>query len=87
MGAGKHERRVGQVPGDLVGGIAQRRQVGRIEVDGVQVGDPHPVVTGPPFALHRTLDPALDLDRLEPGSEQASRGPFEEALEQALEAR
>ena len=87
MGPREHEGRIGEIPGDLVGCVAQGGQIGRIEVDRILVGDPDPLIAGPPFALHCTLDPALDLDRLEPGSEEASRGAFEEALEQALDAR
>ena len=67
------------------GGRPKRLEVGRVEVDRVPVGDADPVAARPPLALHRPLDPALDLDRLETGPEEAGRRALEEALEEALE--
>ena len=48
-------------------------------------GDERSLCSGPPLALHRALDPALDLDRLEAGPEEAGRRPFEEAFEEPLD--
>ena len=87
MTPGEDERGVGEIAGDLVEGVPEALDVGRVEVDRVPVRDADPVAARPPLALHGALDPALDLDRLETGPEEASRGSFEEALEQALEAR
>ena len=84
---GVQERRVGQLAGDLLGQVAEGAQVARLEMDRVQVWDPDPIPQHPAFALHHPLDPMLDLDRLDVSPEQARGGSFEEALEQALEAR
>ena len=40
---------------------------------------------GEALGLHRPLDPALELDRLEPGPEQARRWTLEEAFEEPLD--
>ena len=84
--AGEDERRVRQLGSDVLDGVAERFQVDRCEVDREAIGDHHPLARGLPLALHDALDPALDLDRLEAGPEEACRGTFEEALEHALEA-
>jgi hypothetical protein len=84
-GTGEGEGGVGEVARQLRGGPAQTGQVVRGEMEGISIRDPDPVGASPPLPLHRPLDPALELDRLEPGPEQPGRGTLEEALEEALE--
>ena len=55
-----------------------------MESDGELVGDEARPALGAALGLHRTLDPAKDLEGLEPGLEQASAGSLDEALEEAL---
>ncbi len=87
VAAGIDQGRIGELAGDLLGELAEGIQVARMELDGVQVGDPDPIAGRPTLALHRTLDPVLHLDRLDVGPEEARGGSFEEALEQSLEPR
>ena len=54
-------------------------------MDGVPVRHEGTVARGEAFRLHRALDPSLELDRLEPGTEDARRGALEEAFEEPLE--
>ena len=86
MGSRERERSGGELTGDLL----RRRERGEIvgvDVDQELVRHEPRTALGPPLRLHRPLDTAQDLDRLELGSEQPRAGAFHEPLEEALHAR
>jgi hypothetical protein len=58
-----------------------------VEADGEGVGHERPIGSREALRLHGALDPALELDRLDPGVKEPGRGTLEEPLEEALERR
>ena len=57
-----------------------------MQPDDVTVGHEAALPVGVAPGLHRPLDAPEDLDRLEPGPEQAGARAFDEPLEEALHA-
>ena len=72
VGPGEGQRAVGQLARERRLHVPERRQVVRVEADDEPVGHERPVGGGQALRLHRTLDPPLQLDGLQPGPEQAS---------------
>ena len=85
VGAGEDQGAVGQLRGEGRTELAERGHVSGVQMDGVAVRNEGTVARGEAFRLHRTLDPSLELDRLEPGPEDPRRGALEEAFEEPLE--
>ena len=88
MGTGERERCVGEAPRQglwtaaLAGDIGQ---VGGVESDAVAGRHDRAIAVGRPGALHGALDTALELDRLQVGSEQPSGGALEDAFEEPFD--
>jgi hypothetical protein len=76
---------IGQVGREVGMNSAKRLQVGRGEVNRVTVRDECSLAIAVSRRLHRSLEPALELDRLEPGPEQASGLALEDAFEEPLQ--
>ena len=56
-----------------------------MEVDDEAVRHERPVGRGEALALHRALDPSLQLDGLQARPEEACRGAFKQAFEEPLD--
>src|SRR5664279_853214 len=81
---GEGESFIGQIRGELGSPCPKGSDVGRGQMDPIAIRHPRPRVDGATLVLHRSLDPTLDLDRLEWRTEEASCGTFEQPLEEAL---
>ncbi len=85
MTTGEGKGGIGQVGCEAGMNSAKRLQVGRGEVNRVTVRDECSLAIAVSRRLHRPLEPALELDRLEPGPEQASGLALEDAFEEPLQ--
>ncbi len=71
MRPGEGEGSVGQAGGEPGVGAAQGGQVRGREPDDQSMRDDRALPVADPARFHRAFDPTLDLDRAEPGPEQA----------------
>ena len=62
---GKGQGFVGQIGGELGRPSSEGSDISRREVDSISIRNPRPAGHDVSLVLHRPLDPALDLDRLE----------------------
>ena len=85
VGAGEDQGTIGELRREGAGHVPEAVEVVRVEVDDEPVRDERPVGGGQALGLHRALDPALELDRLESGPEQARGRSLEEAFEEPLD--
>ena len=85
VGPGEGQGAVGQLGRERRLHLAERRQVVRVEADDEAVRHERAIGRGQALRLHRALDPPLQLDGLQAGSEQASGWSLEEAFEEPLD--
>ena len=85
MRPGEAQRARRELGRHLVGGMEAGEVVG-MEADRELVGHEAAPSVGAALGVHRALDPAQDLDRLESGPEEAGARALHEALEEALHA-
>ena len=79
------EGAVGELGRERAGHVAERLEIGRMEVDDEPVRGERAIRGGQPLGLHGALDPPLQLDRLEACPEQARGRTLEEAFEEPLD--
>ena len=85
MRAREPEGRIGQLELERIGEVAEGVQVGGRQPDEVAVRHDDPVGGTQPPALHRTLHAVLELDGLQPGTEEARGRPLEDPFEEPLQ--
>ncbi len=85
MRSGERQGTIGELRCERARHVAEIGEIGRVQVDDESVGDEGSIGSRQALCLHRPLDPALELDRLEARAEEASRralkDPFEEPLD------
>ena len=85
MGTGERERAVGEGCGESGRRGSEGGEIAGMKADDKVVGNDCPGAVADPIALHRSLEPAQNLDRPDCRSEQqrglALEEPFEEALD------
>ena len=79
------ERAVGELRGERAGHVAELGEVQGMETDDEAVRDEGAVGRGQALALHRPLDPSLQLDGLQARPEEACRGALKQAFEEPLD--
>lgn len=77
-------QRLGQIGRQRVTIALESEQVRRVQHHPVAARHVRPVRAQATLGLHRSLEPALYLNRLQPRLEEASGGPFEETLKEPL---
>ena len=85
VGTGEAQRPEASSAATSSAGMEAGEVVG-MQADGELIGHEAALAVRAAVGLHRAFDPPEDLDRLEPGPEQARAGAFDEPLEEALHA-
>ena len=85
MCPGERQGAVGKLGGERPAHVAEVGQVIRVDMDDVAVRDEGAIGRREAFALHRPLDPSLQLDGLQTRPEEACRGALKQAFEEPLD--